>query len=331
MDEGNGTGRRRLVIAAIAAPALIPGRGVPQSWPQRPVRLVVPYAAGGTTDVVTRLLAQHLAQRAGRTFVVDNRAGGGGVIGTTEVARAAPDGHTLLVGAPNSFSINQFMFRRLAYSPERDLTGIALIGQVPNVLMVNPAVLPVQSVAELIDHVRARPGQVSGSSGGVGTSGHLSLELFKAMTGLDIVHVPYNSSGQSRGDLVAGRCQMAIDNLTSYVTDIERGTLRALATGTASPTRFLPGVPTLAASGLEGYASSAWYALAGPMGTAAEVVTALNSEVNGVLQLPAFLERINRLCFEVLGGSPEDANAFFASEARKWKVVVEAARAVMDQ
>jgi tripartite-type tricarboxylate transporter receptor subunit TctC len=326
-----GTRRRSLVFAALAAPPLMSRRSLAQSWPTRPVRIVVPYAAGGTTDVVTRLVTQQLAERTGRTFVVENRVGGGGVVGTAEVARAAPDGTTLLVGAPNSFSINQFMFRRLQYSPERDLTGIALIGQVPNVLMVNPGLVPARNVAEFIAYVRARPGQISAGSGGMGTSGHLSLELFKVMTGLDILHVPYNSSGQARADLLAGRCQMAIDNLTSYVTDVERGSILALATGTAEPTRFLPRVPTLAASGLEGYASSAWYALAAPTGVPAGMIATLSAEVNDILRLPAFIERINRLGVEVLGGTPDQANAFFAAEARKWKTVVEAAKAVLDQ
>jgi tripartite-type tricarboxylate transporter receptor subunit TctC len=319
------------MLAALTTPALPARRGFAQSWPARPVRIIVPYAAGGTTDLVTRLVTQHLAERTGRTFVVENRPGGGGVIGSTEVARAAPDGTTLLVGAPNSFSINQFMFLRLAYSPERDLTGIALIGQVPNVLMINPSLVPARTVADFIEFARARPGQLSGGSGGIGTSGHLSLELFKAKTGLDILHVPYHSSGQARADLLAGRCQMAIDNLTSYIGDVERGAILALATGTAEPTRFLPGIPTLAASGLDGYSSSAWYALAAPAGVPAEMIATLNAELNAVLRLPAFIERSNRIGVEVLGGTPEQANAFFAAEAAKWKVVVETARAVLDQ
>jgi tripartite-type tricarboxylate transporter receptor subunit TctC len=331
LNAKSGSGRRRLLLSALAAPALLPRHGLGQSWPSRPIRVVVPYAAGGTTDLITRLVTQHLAEHTGRSFVVDNRPGGGGVIGSTEVARAAPDGTTLLLGAPNSFSINQFMFRRLGYSPERDLTGIALIGQVPNVLMINPSLVPARNVADFIAFARARPGQLSGGSGGVGTSGHLSLELFKVKTGLDILHVPYHSSGQARADLLAGRCQMAIDNLTSYIGDVERGSILALATGTAEPTRFLPGVPTLAASGLEGYASSAWYALAAPTGTPAEMIETLGTAVNAILRLPAFIERSTRIGVEVLGGTPAQANAFFAAEAAKWKVVVEAARAVLDQ
>jgi len=330
MKTSHRTGRRSF-LGALAAPILLPQLAYAQSWPQRPVKIIVPYAAGGTTDVVTRLVAQRLIESLGRNIIVENRPGGGGVIGTTEVARAPADGYTLLVGAPNSFSINQFMFRRLAYSPERDLVGIALIGQVPNILMTNPDILPAKRVAELIAYIRERPGQISAGSGGIATSGHLSLELFKVMTGLDIVHVPYNSSGLARADLLAGRCQMAIDNLTSYVTDVERGTVRALATGTLQPTRFLPGIPTLSASGLDGYSSTAWYALACPSGVSPDIIVKLNQEVNHALSSPAFVERLNRLGVEALGGSPDDAKNFFASEARKWKVVVEAARTVLDQ
>lgn len=330
MTQSHSIGRR-IILGALAAPAIAPRLAQAQAWPQRPVKIIVPYAAGGTTDVVTRLVAQQLTEGLGRNVIVENRPGGGGVIGTTEVARAAPDGYTFLVGAPNSFSINQFMFRRLAYSPERDLVGIALIGQVPNVLMINPSLVPARNVPDLIAYIRDRPGQISGGSGGIATSGHLSLELFKVMTGLDILHVPYNSSGLARADLLAGRCQMAIDNLTSYVTDVERGTILALATGTLQPTRFLPGIPTLSASGLEGYSSTAWYALAAPQGVAPEIITRLNQEVNRALASPVFVEKLNRLGVEALGGSPTDATNFFASEARKWKVVVEAARTVLDQ
>jgi tripartite-type tricarboxylate transporter receptor subunit TctC len=197
--------------------------------------------------------------------------------------------------------------------------------------MTNPDILPAKNVAELIAYIRERPGKISAGSGGIATSGHLSLELFKVMTGLDILHVPYNSSGLARADLLAGRCQMAIDNLTSYVTDVERGTVRALATGTLQPTRFLPGIPTLSSSGLDGYSSTAWYALAAPAGISPDIVARLNQEVNRALASPAFVERLNRLGVEALGGSPDDAKEFFASEARKWKTVVEAARTVLDQ
>lgn len=318
------TVERRTLLGAFAAAQLaaFPRGSLAHSWPQRPVRIIVPFSAGGPTDVLARIVARTMAEDLGQGFVVENRIGAGGNIGTAEVARAEPDGHTLLVSAPGSFSINQFTYDRMPYVPERDLTGVVLLAQVPIVLVVNAA-LPVNSVAEFIAYAKARPGQLNGASGGVGTSGHLSLELFRSLAGLDIVHVPYGGSTGARTDLLAGRAHLVVDNLPVYLPDIRAGRLRVLATGTPQRTRFLPDLPTLAEAGVPGYASMAWYAMAAPAATPRDLVRAINRSANTALRSPENAARIDALGAEILGGTSEETNAFFAAEAVKWRRVVE--------
>ncbi len=314
----------RLALAAATALALACQSFAvkAQDWPTKPVRIIVPFAPGGITDVLARMLAKGLSDNTGQSVIVENRAGAGGNIGASLVAKSAADGTTLLVAAPGNFAINQHMFKSMPYSPEKDLVGVTVIAQVPIVLLVNSK-LPVNTVKELLDYARKSPGELNASSGGNGQSSHLSLEQFKTIAGVNIVHVPFNGAAPARQELLSGRVQMTLDALASYVPDIKAGTLRVLATGTPQTTRFLPGVPTLAASGLPGYSAAAWYALAAPAGTPKAVLDAINRESVKVLKDPKVVEAIERQNAEVVAGNIDSTNAFFASESIKWKKIVD--------
>ena len=312
----------RMVLALGAAAVFMSSAAQAQEWPAKPVRIVVPFAAGGITDILARLLAKGLSENTGQPVIVENRAGAGGNIGSSLVAKSPADGYTLLVGAPGNFAINQHMFKTMPYSPEKDLVGVTVIAQVPIVLLVN-AKVPVNSTKELVAYAKAHPGELNASSGGNGQSSHLSLELFKSIAGVNIVHVPFNGAAPARAEILSGRVQMTIDALSSYVPDVKQGTLRVLATGTPQPTRFLPGVPTLAASGLTGYSSAAWYGLAAPSGTPRSVLDAINRAAVKVLKDPQVVQSIESQSAEVVAGDVDSTNRFFATESVKWKRIVD--------
>jgi tripartite-type tricarboxylate transporter receptor subunit TctC len=299
-----------------------------QAWPDKPVKVVVPWAAGGITDIVGRVFAQKLGEAFGQQFIVDNKPGAGGNIGADLVARSAPDGYTLLVTNPGAFATNQYLYSKMSYKPD-DLTGVMLIAEFPNALMVTKD-LPVSSVAELIDYAKKNPKVLNGASSGVGTSGHLSLEMFKSMTGTEIQNVFYKGAALSKVDLAAGRVQVAIDNIPSHLAEITSGSVRMLAVGTRTRLASFPDVPTLDEAGVRGYQSSVWYAMAAPRGTPAALVQRVNEASNAALRAPDVQERLKQLQGVAMGGSPEDANRFFAEEARRWKVVIETSGAKAD-
>lgn len=317
------------LFVALLGFAGVAGAEPDTAWPNKPVRIVVTFAVGGPTNVLTRMLAQRMSENLGQPFIVENRPGAGGNVGSEVVAKAAADGYLLLVSNPSPFSINQFLYKKMRFVPERDLVGIVLIAQVPNVLMVNASV-PVKSVSELIEYVKQRPGRISYSSGGNGTTGHLSSELFKTMAGLDIEHVPYGGSAPALLDLVAGRVQMTIDNLTTYWGKIKDGSIRLLAVG--SPKRFAgtPDVPTMDEAGVRGFSSTAWYALAAPAKTPPEVLERINLEANKVIRSPDFVARANAIAAEPMGSTVQETNTFFRDEAIKWQKVVKASGASVD-
>ncbi|MCB1466730.1 MAG: tripartite tricarboxylate transporter substrate binding protein [Rhizobiaceae bacterium] len=296
-----------------------------EEWPSDSVSIVVPYNAGGITDVLARVVAEELSKRTGKSVIVENRAGAGGNIGAAHVAQAEPDGTTLFVGAPGPFSINEYMFSEMPYSPEKDLRGITVIAQVPIVVMVNTKRNNFKTIDDLLAYANANPGKLSSSSGGVGQSSHLSLELFKSISGVDIVHVPYNGAAPSRMDLAAGRVDMTIDNLSTYLPDIEAGTLAVLASGTPQRSKFLPDVPTLREVGLEDYSATAWYALAAPAATPDETINQIYAKVDEILSDPEVVARIDALRAEVVDGTPAETDAFFAEEREKWSAVIERA------
>jgi len=323
---------RRAQIAALTfllAAALTPALTHAQSdWPARPVRIVVPFAAGGTTDIVARVLAEQLAPVLKQPVVVENKAGAGGNVAAAEVAKSTPDGYTFLMGTPGTQAINQFLYPKMPYDTERDLIPVSFAVKVPNVLVVHPSV-GARTIQEFIDKARAKPGAMSYGSPGNGSTGQLSSELFKTRAKVFITHIPYRGSGPMLQDLLAGQIQMAIDNLPSAIPHIRSGRLVALGVSSAKPSAQLPDVPTIA-SVLPGYEAESWFVLVAPRGTPDAIVTRVSTEVDRILKKPDVVERFRGLGAEPVGGTPAELARFIAAETTKWKEVVRISGAKVD-
>jgi tripartite-type tricarboxylate transporter receptor subunit TctC len=309
---------RALFLALLVAAGAVQA----QEWPAKAVRFVVPFPPGGTTDILARLVGQHLSEALGQTFVIDNRGGAGGNIGAAEVAKAAADGYTIMMGTPGTQAINQYIYTKMPYDTEKDFAPVSFVARVPNVIVVHPGV-GVKSLQELIKYARANPNKLNSASPGAGTTGHLSLELFKSMTDTKIVHVTYGGAANSRIDLAAGRVQVAIDNVPSYLAEIQSGAVRMLAVGSTKRLESFPDVPTVEEAGLPGYEANVWYALAVRKGTPREIIDKVNRMANDALKAPDVAKRVRELHGIPMGGSPQDAEAFFAREAVRWKKVIE--------
>jgi tripartite-type tricarboxylate transporter receptor subunit TctC len=299
-----------------------------QDWPAKPVRFVVPFPPGGTTDILARLVGQHLTEALGQTFVIDNRAGAGGNIGAAEVAKAAPDGYTILMGTPGTQAINQFIYTKMPYNTEKDFAPVSFVARVPNVLVVHPG-LGLKSLQDLIKYAQANPNKINSASPGPGTTGHLSLELFKKMAGVQIQHVPYKGSGPALNDLLGGQVQMTIDNLPSAMPHIQSGKLTALGVTTEQKVAALPNVPTVA-SVVPGYEASSWFVVMAPAGAPEPVVRKLSAEIDKILKKPAVLERMKTLGADPVGGTPEQLGKHIAAETNKWRDVARASGAKLD-
>lgn len=299
-----------------------------QDWPAKPVRFVVPFPPGGTTDILARLVGQHLTEALGQTFVIDNRGGAGGNIGAAEVAKAAPDGYTVMMGTPGTQAINQYIYTKMPYDTEKDFAPVSFVARVPNVLVVHPG-LGLKSLQDLIKHARANPNKINSASPGPGTTGHLSLELFKTMAGVQIQHVPYKGSGPALNDLIGGQVQMTIDNLPSAMPHIQAGKLTALAVTTERKVPALPDVPTVA-SVVPGYEASSWFVVMAPARTPDPVVRKLSAEIDKILKKPALLERMKTLGADPVGGTPEQLAQHLAVETKKWREVARASGAKLD-
>lgn len=321
------TQRRRLCTAAggLALLAALPLASHAQEprWPTKPVRVVVAFSAGGTTDILARAVTLKLADRLGQPFVIDNRPGGGGNIGTGEVVRAAPDGHTLIVNSVGPIAINQTLYKNLPYDPLADLVPMVQIADVPNVLVVHPSV-PAKTLEEFVGHLKANPGKLSYGSTGVGTSSHLSSFMLGQRVGAEPLHVPYKGAN-ALNDLLAGRLQFMFATIPSVIQHVHAGKLRALAVSSARPSRSLPGVPTVAEKGFPGFEAGSWFGFFAPKGTPAAVVAALNRSVNEVL--PGLQEQMVREGADPVGGTPEQFGAFTQREFEKWKLIVKASGA----
>jgi tripartite-type tricarboxylate transporter receptor subunit TctC len=314
-----------LKIASVAfALLMLAGRlAAAQGWPAKPLTLVVPFAAGGTTDLVGRPLAQNLAARLGQSVVVDNRAGAGGTIGAGMVAKSPPDGYTLFL-ATIAHTVAPGMYKSLPYDFVRDFDPITVIAEVPNVLIVNPSV-PAKSAADLVAYAKANPGKVNFGSAGPGSVEHLSGELFRALAGINIVHVPYKGGAPMMTDLIAGHIEMAIETSGSALQHIKAGAVRALAVSTREPSPFFPGLPTLDAEGLKGYDVTGWYGLLVPKGTPAAVRAKLYQTVSDILKSPDMTARLADLGAVAGGEPPEKFAAFIAAETAKWTKVTKEA------
>ena len=323
----------RFACAAFAAIAAIvfPYAALAQAtaYPTKPIRLVVPFPAGGATDILARAVAQKLTEVWGQPVVVDNRPGAGGNIGSELVAKSAPDGYTLEMGTVGTHAINPSLYAKMPYDHLKDFAPVILVAGVPNVLVVNPS-LPVNSVRELIAYAKANPGKLNFASSGSGTSLHLSGELFKVMAGVEMAHVPYKGSAPALQDLIGGQVQLMFDNLPPSLPQIKAGKLRALGVTTATRAPALPDVPTIAESGVPGFESSSWFGVLAPTGTPPAIIAKLNGEIAKWLSTPEASEKMLGVGANIAGGSPDDFARHIAAETAKWAKVVKDSGAKVD-
>jgi tripartite-type tricarboxylate transporter receptor subunit TctC len=307
-------------VALLLVASLASGASPAQDYPTRPVRMVVPFSPGGSTDTLARIVGQKLTERSGQPVIIENRAGAGGHIGAEQVAKSAPDGYTLLLGGvPHAISAS--LYSKLPYDMARDLTAIAEVASFPSAIVLHPS-LPANSVKELIALARARPGRLSFGSAGIGSPNHLSLELFQAMAGISMVHVPYKGSGQLVGDLLAGQVQLASMGLPVAVPHVQSGKLRAIAVTGAARSPLLPEVPTVSEAGLPGFEVTSWYGVFGPAGLPAGIVAKLNSEIGSAVTAPEVKERLAALGAEPSVKAPDQFARYVRQEITKWAKVV---------
>jgi tripartite-type tricarboxylate transporter receptor subunit TctC len=312
-----------VAIFAMLAFAAAQPQAQAQDWPQRQVTIVVPFSAGGTTDMFGRILAQGLQQKYGTPFIVENRAGAGGNVGAASVARAGKDGYTLLVGTVSTHAINPFIYKNLQHDTEKDFQPVSLIARLPNMLVVNQKV-PAKTVAELVEHLKKNEGKLSYGSSGAGTSTHLAAELFQLKTGTKMVHVPYRSSGDVMNALVGGHIDLAFDNITLAWPQVKAGTMRALAVTSTQPSATAPEVPPVAAT-LPGFEATSWHGLFAPAGTPRPVVETLAGEVKRIFQQPDVQKTLSEVGAVPSPMTPTEFAEFIAAERRKWQDVVQAA------
>jgi tripartite-type tricarboxylate transporter receptor subunit TctC len=326
--------RTTLLSIALAAIAPFAGAQGAAGWPTKPVRIVVPFAPGGTTDILARALAPELGKAFGQTFVIENKPGAGGNTGADLVAKSPPDGYTLLMGTVGTQSINPSLYPKMPYDAVKDFAPITLFAGVPNVLVINPAkaqALKITDVKSLIAYAKANPGKLNMASSGNGTSIHLSGELFKAMTGTYMVHFPYRGSGPALLDLIGGTMDVMFDNLPSALPQIKAGKLTALAVTSSERSAALPDVPTIAEAGpVKGYEASSWFGLLAPAGTPPEIVNRLQQETAKALATPALKERLLSQGAIPSGNTPAQFTQHIAAEAKKWAQVVKTSGAKVD-
>jgi tripartite-type tricarboxylate transporter receptor subunit TctC len=316
-------------LLAIASVLAAPTGSTAEEWPTRPVRFVVPFAAGGATDLLARLLCEQLARKLDASFVVDDRGGAGGNIGAAIVAAAPPDGYTLLMSAPGVLAYNKALYRHMPFDPDRDLDPVSLFAILPNVLVVHPSVAA-HSVAELIAYAKANPGALNYGSAGIGSTSHIAGELFKSMAGVNMQHVAYRGTALSLIDLVAGRVQLVIDNLPPIVPLIRSNQVRALAISSERRSVLLPELPTIAESGLPGFAAYSWQMVAAPAGTPDKVVNKLAQAIGEVGADPLIRARVAEMGAETVGDMPHEAREFVQVESTKWRAVIDKSGARAD-
>jgi tripartite-type tricarboxylate transporter receptor subunit TctC len=325
--------RRTLVLAAGAVAgvlALAPLAAQAQAaFPTRPITIVVPFSAGGTTDILARVVGQYLSKDLGQPVVVDNRPGAGGNIGAQAVSRAAPDGYTLLMGTVGTHAINQSLYKKMAFDPIKDFAPLTRVALVPNLLVANPS-QPYKNVKEMIAYAKANPGKVTFGSSGNGSSIHLSGELFQHMAGVEMQHVPYRGSSPAVTDLIGGQIAVMFDNMPSAIGYVKSGKLRALAVTTPKRSPALPDVPTIAEAGVPGYGATSWFGLLAPANTPAPVVTKLNASILKALADPEVKKKLAEQGAEPHGEKPEQFAEFIKSETAKWGKTVKESGATVE-
>lgn len=299
-----------------------------QKWPDHPVTMIVPFPAGSAVDTLARAVANNLSENLGKQFIVDNRAGAGGGIGANVVAKATPDGYTLLFGTPAPIALNKLMYKSLAYDPERDFMPVVLVAKAPLMVATKPD-FPAKNFAELIAYSKANPEKVNVGHPGNGTLGHITSELIQQFTGVKMTNVPYRGTAPLTTDLLGGVVDVAMDFMPTYVQLAETGKINVLAVTTAERAEQMPNVPTIQQSGFKGFEASAWFAMVAPTGTPKEIVATLNEVINAFLKSDKGKALLAQNALQPVGGTPDDLKAFIASEVAKWKPVIEAAKITM--
>ncbi|MCR0981177.1 Bug family tripartite tricarboxylate transporter substrate binding protein [Roseomonas populi] len=318
---------RRLLVACAAALGLsFHADNARAEFPDHPIRLVVPFAAGGGTDIVARLVASRMGDRLGQPVVVDNRGGAGGSVGSDLVAKARPDGYTMLMATVSTHGINPALYRTLPFDPIRDFAPVSLLVTVPGVAVVGTG-QPFRTAGDLASTIRTRPGTITYGSQGVGGIGHLMGEMFARQAGGQAVHVPYRGAAPAMQDLVAGRIAVVFDTLPGVISQIRAGSVRPLLVASSTRLPALPDVPSAPESGLPGFAAATWNALLAPAGTPPEAVRALNEAAVAALRAPGMTEQLAEMSAEVVGSSPDELNRFMRAELARWAPVVEASGA----
>ncbi len=324
--------RRAAVAAACvsaATAALLPLSAGAQNYPAKTITIIVPFAAGGTTDILARIVAQGMGSELGQPVVVDNRAGAGGNIGGQLAARAPADGYTLFMGTVGTHAINAALYKKMPFDPIKDFAPLTRVANVPNLLVANPS-QPFKTVPELIAYAKAHPGKINFGSSGSGSSIHLSGELFKSMAKVDMQHVPYKGSAPAVTDLLGNQIAIMFDNMPSAIQHVRSGKLRAIAVTTATRSPELPDVPTVAESGVPGYEATSWFGMFAPAGTPAPVVAKLNATIVKVLAQPEIKKKLAEQGAEAAGETPEQFAAFIQKESVKWGKVVKESGASVD-
>ena len=326
--------RRGLMAFAATLVLAAPTLQAQSAWPSKPVRIVVPFAPGGTTDILARAMAPELSRAFGQSFIVENRAGAGGNVGAEAVARSSADGYTLLMGTVGTHGINKSLYAKLPYEPQKDFAPITLVAGVPNVMVMNAdkaRALGINTVADFIKYAKVNPGKLSMASSGNGTSIHLAGELFKSRTGIFMTHIPYRGSGPALLDLVAGNTDVMFDNLPSALPQIKAGKLKAFAVTSAERSAAVPELPTIAeAAGLKGFDASSWFGLLAPAGTPADIITRIQQETAKALASPAVKEKLLAQGAIPGGNTPQEFARMIDAEHIKWAGVVKASGAKVD-
>ncbi len=316
-------------VAAMLLSTVLHAADAIKDYPVRPVRLINPFPPGGSSDPSCRLLADALTKALGQQFVVDNRGGGNGNIGTALAAKATPDGYVLVFASGTTFTINPFIYTNMGFDPKKDIDPVIKFGSVPNVLVVNPS-LPARTLAEFTQYVKSRPDELNYASAGNGSSMHLAAELYQKMTGTRMRHIPYVSPGLATQDTIANRTQLIFHLLPAVAQQALAGNLRALAVLAPTRSSVLPDVPTTKEAGMPGLEAGTWYTVMAPAGTPKAIINALNKQINTTLAEPVFRKRVMDMGLTVMGGTPADVTSYIASESTKWSELVKSAGVKID-
>jgi tripartite-type tricarboxylate transporter receptor subunit TctC len=315
----------RLMSVLAGALLLLPAASVSaQNWPSKPVTIVAPFQAGGGVDLLARRLGAELSDKLGQPFVIDNRAGANGNIGAAAVAKAAPDGYTLLVATPGIAVQNKMVYKTMPFDADRDFVPIVLIAKAPLLVLINPK-LPINSMSDLIAYAKTHPGKINVGSSGVGSQGHITLELIKKLSGTEMTHVPYRTSAQANTDIISGQIEGGINYVTVATAPVKEGLMRALAITSKIRSSDLPEVPTLEQAGFPGFESTGWYALVAPRGTPASAIDKINGVINAYIKTEKGEQQLHELGMQAAGGTPQDVIAWIKSETERWGPIIKAA------